>query len=464
MGSLYNLYISQSYQSLIHLGNDWTASSTLTALQDGYGNSLGVSVNTLGNITTIGDITASKMFAPIISASSLYVSGTIYAYEINTTIESSSIIFSSGSNILGDAMNDTQTLVGRVIATGSLEVTGSTKITGNTTITGSLVVNGLVTTPNLATTASNNFIGKEQITGSLEVSGGLSLNGSSSFTELTGSLAAFSSSISLRILNAAGILQLQSQSVTLGLAKTLNFGGADVSVSFSNETGSVFVRTTQFATTGSNTFVGSNTFTQWITGSISGSIYGISDTLGYSSSVNSRLNNTMTSASAYSASAAVIASAYSASAVAIFATTGSNLFVGNQTITGSLSLSSSAAIDLNVIGNSSFSGSVRGNVIPLSIASNTASLDCSLGNFYTLTLVASTATHISASNINPGETISLRVTQPSGGSGTTTFSSNIKFPLNFTYIATPLANQIDIISMVSYDTNSLYANAVNTLT
>ena len=109
MGSLYNLYISQSYQSLIHLSNDWTASSTLTALQDGYGNSLGVSVNTLGNITTIGDITASKMFAPIISASSLYVSGTIYAYEINTTIESSSIIFSSGSNILGDAMNDTQT-------------------------------------------------------------------------------------------------------------------------------------------------------------------------------------------------------------------------------------------------------------------------------------------------------------------------------------------------------------------
>jgi hypothetical protein len=350
-------------------------------------------------------------------------------------------------------MNDTQTFVGRVIATGSLEVTGSTKITGNTTITGSLVVNGLVTTPNLATTASNNFIGKEQITGSLEVSGGLSLNGSSSFTELTGSLAAFSSSINLRILNAAGILQLQSQSVTLGLASTLNFGGADVSISFSNETGSVFVRTTQFATTGSNTFVGSNTFTQWITGSISGAIYGISDTLEYSTSVNSRLNNTLASASAYSASA-----------VAIFATTGSNTFVGNQTITGSLTLSSSVAIDLNVIGNSTFSGSVRGNVIPLSIASNTASLDCSLGNFCTLTLVANTATHISASNINPGETISLRVTQPSGGSGTTTFSSNIKFPLNFTHIATPLANQIDIISMVSYDTSSLYANAVNTLT
>jgi hypothetical protein len=36
---------------------------------------------------------------------------------------------------------------------------------------------------------------------------------------------------------------------------------------------------------------------------------------------------------------------------ASFATTGSNVFVGNQTITGSLILSSSAAIELTVIGN-----------------------------------------------------------------------------------------------------------------
>jgi hypothetical protein len=41
-----------------------------------------------------------------------------------------------------------------------------------------------------------------------------------------------------------------------------------------------------------------------------------------------------------------------------FATTGSNTFVGNQVITGSLTLSSSAAVELRVVGNSVLSGSL----------------------------------------------------------------------------------------------------------
>ncbi len=423
MGSLNNLYISQSFQSLVHFGTDWTASANLIQLQDGLGNNLGVSLNTNGDITAVGDITASNLYAPIISGSKghftddLFVSGTIHAFEFDVTILSSSIIFTSGSNIIGDEANvDTQTLVGRVIVTGSLEVTGSSRFNGN------------VTTPNLATTASNNFIGKEQITGSLEVSGGLSLNGSSSFTELTGSLADFSSSISLRILNAAGILQLQSQSVTLGLAKTLNFGGADVSVSFSNETGSVFVRTTQFATTGSNTFVGSNTFTQFLTASVSGAVFGLGNTVLFSQSVDDRLD--------------IIEARY--------ATTGSNIFVGNQTITGSLA----------VTGSMVYSGSVRGVVIPLTITSQTASMDCSLGNFFTITLVSGSNTFLNATNVLPGETISLLVNQPSVGFGTETFSSNIKFPISFPYTATPVSSSQDVLTFVSYG-NTLFGVAVN---
>jgi hypothetical protein len=449
MGSLNNLYISQSFQSLVHFGTDWTASANLIQLQDGLGNNLGVSLNTDGDITAVGDITASNLYAPIISGSKghftddLFVSGTIHAFEFDVTILSSSIIFTSGSNIIGDEANvDTQTLVGRVIVTGSLEVTGSSRFNGN------------VTTPNLATTASNNFIGKEQITGSLEVSGGLTLNGSSSFTELTGSLAEFSQSIDARILSAQGILQLQSQSVTLGLARTLNFSGADVSISIANQTGSVFVRTTQFATTGSNTFVGSNTFTQFLTASVSGAVFGLGDTVLYSQSVDDRLDTI----------------------VATGATTGSNTFVGNQIITGSLILSSSAAVELSVIGNQVitgslevtgsmvYSGSVRGVVIPLTITSQTASIDCSIGNFFTLTLPSGSNTFINASNINPGQTISLKIKQPSASFGTVTFNSSFKFPINFPYLVTPLSNAEDIISMVSYDTTSLYANAVNTLT
>ena len=59
MGSLSNLYISQSYQSLIHLETNNTASATLIGLQDGLGNSIGVSVNTGGNLYLSGSLSAS---------------------------------------------------------------------------------------------------------------------------------------------------------------------------------------------------------------------------------------------------------------------------------------------------------------------------------------------------------------------------------------------------------------------
>jgi uncharacterized coiled-coil protein SlyX len=59
MGSLSNLYISQSYQSLIHLGTNNTASATLIDLQDGLGNSIGVAVNTNGDLSLSGSLTAS---------------------------------------------------------------------------------------------------------------------------------------------------------------------------------------------------------------------------------------------------------------------------------------------------------------------------------------------------------------------------------------------------------------------
>ena len=48
MGSLSNLYISASYTSLVHLGNDGPITALLpgqfVALQDGLGNSLKISV------------------------------------------------------------------------------------------------------------------------------------------------------------------------------------------------------------------------------------------------------------------------------------------------------------------------------------------------------------------------------------------------------------------------------------
>ena len=57
----------------------------------------------------------------------LILNGTASITYLNVFYESSSIIYSSGSNQFGDATNDTQTLIGRTIVSGSFEVTGSSE-------------------------------------------------------------------------------------------------------------------------------------------------------------------------------------------------------------------------------------------------------------------------------------------------------------------------------------------------
>lgn len=78
-----------------------------------------------------------------VSASSINVKGTITADSgsftyLTTVYETSSIIFSSGSNVLGDESSDLQTLWGRVnLPSGPLTVTGSINASGG--FTGSLL-------------------------------------------------------------------------------------------------------------------------------------------------------------------------------------------------------------------------------------------------------------------------------------------------------------------------------------
>ena len=108
------------------------------------------------------------------------------------------------------------------------------------------------------------------------------------------------------------------------------------------------------------------------------------------------------------------------------------------------------------------SGSMTGDVKPLSIASSTASMDCSTGNFFTLTLASSATTHLDASNIAAGQTINVKITQPAT-TGSLSFSSDFAFPTGSTYAGSEVANAIDVISMVSFDSTKLYANQIENL-
>ena len=153
------------------------------------------------------------------------------------------------------------------------------------------------------------------------------------------------------------------------------------------------------------------------------------------------------------------------------------LLIGNQTITGSLILSSSAATELQVIGGTEItgsfgvlgstfvSGSVRGNVAIPSISSNTASLDFGSANFFEVTLVSGALdTHIVAQNVRPGQTINLKVSQPGVGTGTISFPSTFKFPEVAPYTASLLSNSVDVVTFITFeDTGSIYSVAVKGL-
>jgi hypothetical protein len=121
-----------------------------------------------------------------------------------------------------------------------------------------------------------------------------------------------------------------------------------------------------------------------------------------------------------------------------FATTGSNNFVGSQTITGS----------------------VLGNVVALSVSSNTASLNLSLGSFYTLQLTQSTNTYINPTNIRAGETVSLLVSTT--GSATVSFPSIILQPSGSPYVPTTTTGK-DVLTFISFDNTNLYLASVKNL-
>lgn len=112
---------------------------------------------------------------------------------------------------------------------------------------------------------------------------------------------------------------------------------------------------------------------------------------------------------------------------------------------------------------SEFTGSLRGSVSALTIASTTASIDFSTANFFTVQLVSGSNTHISASNIRPGQTTSIRVTQPNPAGGTVTFSSAFKQPDGYPYIPTTTALGVDVLTVVSFDSTNALMVSVNKL-
>lgn len=355
---------TSSFDSYVANANAWSASTDTTIA--------GLSSKT-GSYATTGSNT---FVATQTINADLNVTGTINAYKLNVVIESSSVIFSSGSNILGDAADDTQTLNGTVLIPNILSasvITGIGNVTAFSTSvdsrldiieaqTGSIAALNLFTaSANTSTNALNQFTASQ-----LDINAGYNT---------------FTASANSRLTN----LETTSASVNISITNINSFtSSAD----------------TKFTDIQSST-ASLNTFTSSATG---------------------RLNSLESKTGSY-------------------ATTGSNIFNGNQTITGSLALS----------------GYSTNNVISASIANNTASIDLSLGSQFVLNLPASGETHINVFSASVGTTSLIKVA--SSGSVSASFSPNVKQPIGNIY--TPTSGSTDMISLVTFDTAAtVYATSI----
>jgi len=471
MSNLSNLHISGSYLGLINLADSTQSLPSQSGdvnLQDGVGNNIGVKINATSNDVTIdnsltiqnnltvnrnvdinGDLDVSGSF---VHSGSIDIKGnvtidgdisanvptfdTVNTRLLHVTEESASVIFSSGSNVIGDETSDTQTIVGQTTISGSLGLLNGTNLTVDGNISSS-TISGI---GNVTTYSASVDSRLDQLEGPF----------STSVDSRLDSLESFETSQQAR----NSVLGTYTSSVDSSLASINSFtSSTDSSLNSIN----AFTSSTDSSLTSINSFTQSAdtriTALENFSSSAEGLFVNETDFNTYTQSVateQTQQNNRLDSLENFTQSlvtdfvSTTTFNAYTSSTdnkidrlIAVtgsYATTGSNTFTGNNT----------------------FSGSVKGEVRSLSIVSDTASLDLSNGNFFTLTL-PSGSTRIETSNIQKGQTVSLKLTQTGTGTGSAVFDSSVKFPSLQPFITTTAPNSIDIVTLVSYDTTTLFA-------
>ena len=136
---------------------------------------------------------------------------------------------------------------------------------------------------------------------------------------------------------------------------------------------------------------------------------------------------------------------------------------GNASTATSASFASTVADGIS-LNDPVINGQMYGNVQSLSITSLTASLDCSLANFFTLTLVDGVDTHLTATNPTGGQTVNVQITNGAAGTGTMSFNTSIfKFPGGTATTGSAGASAIDVVSFVCFDDATLLANYIENL-
>jgi hypothetical protein len=245
---------------------DLSQDNRLTALESVTG-----SINRNGLITT-----GSIAFPTQSITGSLDISGTITATSasftyVNTVYETASVIYSSGSNQLGDASDDTQTLYGTVrLPNGPLSITGSLRSTGEIRTDGGVVVGTTLLVNNIENPAGSGDITinpsaffKVAIDGNTEVTGSLIASGSQhqliGNTTLDGNVDVTSGNLNvyspIARFSGSTVVVTGSIDVTDGITGSLQ-GTSSYALQALSASYAPQPDVSYFATTGSNTFTG----------------------------------------------------------------------------------------------------------------------------------------------------------------------------------------------------------------
>lgn len=527
MGNLSNLYISESFISLIHIGTNGAATSTPTELQDGLGNGIGVYVNTAGalsasvfsgSVAGIGNVTTfSSSVDSRINALSTSVDTRLDSLEFKDGTFTTTSSFNSFTSSYYTDSASFSSRINAITASGGIPA-------GTVSSSAQIVALGFATTASvdaLSTSVDSRLDSLEAFSSSADsiyvnVSETSSMAVSSSLYAVTASHAIITDTASVArnvviiarngnqsTLNAGTIVHITSasgdnpifntasydnealSSNTLGVLRTSAASGADVDVLVNGivtgvntdpALGYVAGDIIYLSSSGQFTRVQPQAPLQIVTlGQVlraqqnNGSIYvsinngwelnelhnvqintpATNDLLAYeSSSYGLWKNKTITdlglattaSLNSYTSSTNSRLNSIEAK-TGSFATTGSNSFTGSQSISGSLSLT----------------GSVAGNVTALTVASSTASIDFSLGSFFTLTIPSSSITYITGSNLKAGTTANIIMTQQSTTGSVRFESSLFKFPSGSINTGSAVASAVDMVSVAGINTTTLYS-------
>jgi len=271
----------------------------------------------------------------------------------------------------------------------------------------SVEIDGTITLPTMATTGSNTFVGNQIVTGSIDITGeflvnGIAVSGSGGGSVDTSSLATTGSNAFNGDQTITGSLRVTGSNIT----NTDDISGQYLGSNFGGNVG-VF-NVSDFTEVGF-ALDGAEWTTNWSNGPI---LY-----------VNNTPGDTYEGVFGFEDK--------------------TNYTDGKVTALKPLVASNSLTI----------TGSVVGNVVAVSVSSNTASINLNDGNFFSVTLGASGTTFFNITNVKAGQTSNILVNTDTAS--TASFSNNVWQQSGSMYVASPSGSR-DIITLLSFDNEYAY--------